>query len=163
MADFASLANEVVTILQELETAVETVGGKFLAGGPEIENLAAESKQHVKELNEAITSLDQRVTQTRENMFAQIDELKTKLEELTKVAGDFAKSTQHELSERETKVNALDRLLETKSDEYESLGDDVVEEIESTKDDFRVKDLNQVYSSGDAFADISLSSSAKRA
>lgn len=135
MADFTTTASAAVTLLQELETAADSAGEKFIASVPQIQRLATRSKQEAQEVEQAVDALEQRVGEIRQEAFSRVDALKEKLAQLYFKFDGIAQSIDTPMGEHESKISELDGALEQQGTDIRGLTDDTVKQVEVTKEE----------------------------
>lgn len=138
MANFVEIANSVVSLLEELQTKAEAEGEKMLTGAKQLETLGEQGKQNVKEVNEGLTNLENRVVQTRESLFKRLGEVKTKLAKLHFAVENFTESVKEDMSNREKEADNLDQLVEGGNSSMKSYVEDAVKEIDGARDSLNI-------------------------
>jgi len=134
MADFESTANAAVTSLQEVQTLNGTIGIAYVREIPKLDNMANEYRELTTSLTTGLASLNQKVQAASNGSRAKVSELREKLGELSMRATELRGAAKATIEERENKIKSYDSQIEEKVDDAKELTDQLVFDIDGTRD-----------------------------
>ncbi len=134
MADFETTANAAVTTLEEIRALNGTVGTDYVDKTPELDIMANEYRELTASLTSGLSTLNEKVTAATSGSRARVAELKEKLGELTTRVAELRDSAQSTMELRETKIKSYDSQIEEKVDETRTVIDQLVFDIDGTRD-----------------------------